>query len=490
MRLFIASPCSASVLVVLLVLPFATSFSITQTGHPGHLSTPVHREIVLEGGTGASAERARRPDAAPSGSDVVQAVRAGERLSVLGGVHAAKVALARGTSTAVAPSLWDVVERVDGDGNDSNVTFDGVSSKMSLSGAGDAKALSDGTVDSKGTVDRQHSGPDVFDEVSHAGDIDWGTRRDWSYFFVCAVVLFCVDFFILHRVRRTVWAHAGLGVFWWVVAAVYAVSVAVMDSRTAAKQWVIGYLLEWMLSLDNLLVFHVVFKVYRTPVALQPKALLAGIFGAVVFRFVFFLGLSRLMEAFTVVRVFFGACLIVSGVKVVRGDDDDFDPETSPSVRWLSYFLSGRLDSSYDAAGSFLRYDAKEGRNKLTLLAFVVVVVELTDILFACDSVSAKAGQFSNVYLNLSSSVIAMFGLRSAFFVVKDLIDAFVLLEYGLCTVLVFVGLELCVSPWVDIPPQIGVMVIIAVFVTCIVGSLAMKMRMDGQTREDVSNAP
>mmetsp|Transcript_17941 Transcript_17941/g.49221 ORF Transcript_17941/g.49221 Transcript_17941/m.49221 type:complete len:471 (+) Transcript_17941:41-1453(+) len=461
----------ASLLALPLVSPFATSLFVDHTGHPDLVSTPSHREFVLQGGSGASVEHAHSTDAAPSGSDTVQAMRAGERIPAINATRLATIASAHRSSLALVRSAWDAVERV-------------AEWKSAFDGGGTTNVILEGR------SEIWQNGSSGFEEKYRALEFHWGTTPNWLFFVASAIVLICLDTFILRGLGSSFRAHVGRGMIWLAVAVIYALSVAAMDSPLSATYWVIGYLLEWMLSLDNLLVFHVVFKVYRTPVALQPKALLAGIFGAVVFRFVFFLGLSRLMEAFTVVRVFFGACLIVSGVKVVRGDDDDFDPETSPSVRWLSYFLSGRLDSSYDAAGSFLRYDAKEGRNKLTLLAFVVVVVELTDILFACDSVSAKAGQFSNVYLNLSSSVIAMFGLRSAFFVVKDLIDAFVLLEYGLCTVLVFVGLELCVSPWVDIPPQIGVMVIIAVFVTCIVGSLAMKMRMDGQTREDVSNAP
>jgi len=448
----------ASLLALPLVSPFATSLFVDHTGHPDLVSTPSHREFVLQGGSGASVEHAHSTDAAPSGSDTVQAMRAGERIPAINATRLATIASAHRSSLALVRSAWDAVERV-------------AEWKSAFDGGGTTNVILEGR------SEIWQNGSSGFEEKYRALEFHWGTTPNWLFFVASAIVLICLDTFILRGLGSSFRAHVGRGMIWLAVAVIYALSVAAMDSPLSATYWVIGYLLEWMLSLDNLLVFHIVFKSYRTPEAAQHKVLLAGIIGAIFFRFIFFLGLSWLMGVFRILRVFFGVCLIMSAVELVRGDDDDFDPKTSSWVDWFSGLLSGRLDRSYDASGSFIRYDATEARSKLTLLAFVLCLVEATDIMFAADSTSSKAVLCKNVCTNVSSSAIAMFGLRSAFFLVQDLINAFVLLKYGLVIVLVFMGMELCVSPWIDVPPHIGIFVISVVFATCIVGSLAIGMR-------------
>jgi len=435
MRFGLAGRCLASLLALPLVSPVRTFADSEQTGYPELNLTPVHREFVLEGGSGARVERADSIDTAPSESNSP--------------AHKPNITPVR--------SLRYVVERV---------------------------------VEWQALLNTWHKIPDVFDGKTRAQEIVWGSALDWSFLVANVTALVCLDIFLLRGIGNSFKAHVGRGVIWLLVAAIYAASVLAMNSPMAAKQWVIGYIIEWMLSLDNILIFHVVFKSYRTPEAMQPKALIAGIGGAMFFRCLFFLGLSWLISVFRVLRFCFGVHLIVSGVQVVRGDDDDCDPETFASVRWLTVLLNGRLDRKYCAEGKLIRYDASDARYKLTMLAFIVLLVEVTDILFACDSVSAKAGLITNVYINLSSSAIAMFALRSFFFVVQALIDAFVLLKYGLCFVLVFVGVELCVSPWTDVPPQIGVMVILTVFATCVVGSLIINMRTDRPASDSPVEAP
>merc|ERR1719230_2117620 len=107
----------------------------------------------------------------------------------------------------------------------------------------------------------------------------------------------------------------------------------------------------------------------------------------------------------------------------------------------------------------------------VTLLVYIVLCLEATDILFAIDSVSAKVAQIQNQYVAYSSSVLALFGLRAMFFIIKDLVDFFELLKYGLCIVLIFVGLELILSPWMHLSSSTVCFVIVSVFVVCIAGS-------------------
>merc|ERR1719213_1475251 len=119
-------------------------------------------------------------------------------------------------------------------------------------------------------------------------------------------------------------------------------------------------------------------------------------------------------------------------------------------IRGLRACLGSRLQETYDLEGNGFIVES-EGRWKITLLVYIVICLEVTDILFAIDSVSAKVAQIPNQYVAYSSSVLALFGLRAMFFIIKDLVEYFELLKFGLCFILVFIGLELMASHWVHL---------------------------------------
>jgi len=117
-----------------------------------------------------------------------------------------------------------------------------------------------------------------------------------------------------------------------------------------------------------------------------------------------------------------------------------------------------------------------DGSLRATLLVPVIFCLEITDVFFAVDSVSAKVAQIPNYYIAYSSSVIAIFGLRAMFFVIQDLVDYFDLVKYGLCLILVFIGIELMIADFVKLPSHAVCVVIISVFLVCIAGSMARRM--------------
>merc|ERR1719284_1096584 len=127
-------------------------------------------------------------------------------------------------------------------------------------------------------------------------------------------------------------------------------------------------------------------------------------------------------------------------------------------------------DYSPDGPHCFIR-DTHDGRLVATVLVVVICCLEFTDILFAVDSVSAKVAQIPDQYIAFSSSVLAMFGLRAMFFIVQDLVDCFDLMKYGLCFILVFIGIELMVSEHVKLQPQVVCVIIVSVVTICCVGS-------------------
>jgi len=278
--------------------------------------------------------------------------------------------------------------------------------------------------------------------------------------------------------------------FWLLVGAAFNGLVCLRRGSAAGLQWCAGYLLEGLLSLDNLFVFHLVFQSFATPRSLLRKALFLGIIGAAVFRLGFFIALSSLLHVVKWVRFVFGALLIYSGLQAaltIDGPSPD-DVADTTVMRWLRRCLGSRLMSRYDTIDRALVV-SQNGRWCATLLVPVIVCLELTDLIFAVDSVSAKVAQIPDYFIAYSSSVLAMFGLRAMFFIIQDLVDCFELVRFGLCLILVFIGLELMASDYVQLEPQAVAVMIVAMFVICIAGSIAQRRtKPDGATQRQVGD--
>lgn len=245
-----------------------------------------------------------------------------------------------------------------------------------------------------------------------------------------------------------------------------------MHGPDAALTWVVGYILEWMLSLDNLFVFHLVFKTYATPKDQVHKAVFAGIIGAVVMRMIFFMVVSTLLSCFGWIRWPLGALLVWSGIEAARGDasDDDRDVKDTRLMKFLTWCLGSRVVDWYDKDGALFVKDAS-GRLQVTCLFVVVICLEVTDLIFAIDSVTAKIAQIPEHFTAFSSSVLAMYALRTMFFIIEDMVEMFELLSYGLCLILVFIGVELMFAHYLTLPNSSVLIIILSVFLVCVAGS-------------------
>jgi tellurite resistance protein TerC len=284
--------------------------------------------------------------------------------------------------------------------------------------------------------------------------------------------------------------HLGLLCFWVLIGLAFNALVYVQKGSELSLSWSAGYLLEWLLSMDNLFIFHLVFQTYKTPRALLPNVLLIGVLGAVVCRMLFFAVFASLLNLTPWVRVIFGLLLIYSGIQAARGDDDDEDVCDNLAVSCLRQVFGSRIKDTYDMQGRLFLWE--NGRLVMSMTVPVIVCLIFVDTIFALDSVSAKVAQIPNYYISCSSSVLAMFGLRSMFFVIQELVDCFELLKYGLCLILVFIGIELMLAPWVKLPASTVLIVIVAVFAICVAGSAAMMRSATGAAQERLkeSEAP
>jgi tellurite resistance protein TerC len=298
--------------------------------------------------------------------------------------------------------------------------------------------------------------------------------------------------------------------FWIAAACCFCGWVASWYGTSAAYMWMSGYMLEWMLSFDNLFVFHVIFSVYRCPDNLKHRPLYLGIVGAVVFRLVFIFIGEYLMHAMTFMHLVFGSFLVYTGIKTVTADDEDEDPSQQPLVLWLRQHMSFVCVYAKDASffvrvpvndmgepdipdDAIERQDASEtdplnaeANEKIpvvdfsklqgmqrtevraTMLFLVVCCLEISDLLFAVDSVSAIVAQVNDLFLAYTSAVFAMLGLRATFFIIDVLVQLFSLLKYGVSIVLVFVGVKLIIGKFYHVPASI----VCVVLVSAIAGSM------------------
>jgi len=297
--------------------------------------------------------------------------------------------------------------------------------------------------------------------------------HEWVILAVVCFILCLLDGFVLRRTPGTFRWHLAVIFIWLVVAGLYLWGVWARMGRRRGVQWISGYVLEWMLSMDNLFIFHLVFQTYKTPQAQIHKAVFVGIIGAVVMRMVFFLVVSTLLHAVGWFRWPFGAMLVWSGVEAVRGEEEeDGDLKDTRLVRGLKWMFGSAIRDGYDTEGTAIFiWDRKSRRLQLSMLFVVIVIVEFSDIIFALDSVSAKVAQIPNQYIAFSSSVMAMYGLRAMFFIVQDLVEMFDLLKYGLGVILVFIGVELMFGRWIHISSGLECILIVAIFAVCIVAS-------------------
>jgi len=312
--------------------------------------------------------------------------------------------------------------------------------------------------------------------------------------------------------------------FWFMVGLVFNAAMFWTYGEFVAIVWFNGYILEYLLSLDNVFFFHVVFTSYSTPPSQIYKALFLGILGAVALRLLFYIvgaGVFRMAFFFQVIC---GLILIYSGFKTAWSDDDDDDPRENACVKCItrclpfsdSYDESGALfaqvpvrsksrfadppevigavsPSAGDGASSTMEAGAAgQGQTTAfrgTMLFFVVVVLQVVDLIFAVDSVTAKIAEHDNTFINFSSSAFAMLCLRSLYFVLIRLLKYFRFLKYGVAMILILIGIKLIVSKWVEIPSIYSLGTICAVFFMSMVFSILFPEEYKEQEDDDVPDA-
>ncbi|MFB7165198.1 TerC family protein [Streptomyces sp. NPDC056242] len=299
----------------------------------------------------------------------------------------------------------------------------------------------------------------------------------WAAFVVTVVVSLAVDL-LAHREAHVIGfkeAAAWSGV-WVGLALTFGAVVFLVLGATSGVEYTTAWLLEKSLSVDNLFVFALIFAYFKVPRTYQHRVLFFGVVGALVFRGVFLAAGVAVVSRFTAVLLAFAAVLFYSTYKILKEEEESFDPGRSIAVRLLRKVMPVR--DEYAGMKFFVR---EAGKRVATPLLAVVAAIEAADLVFAVDSVPAVLAVSNDAFIVYTSNAFAILGLRALYFLLSGLLDRFHYLSKGLALILSFIGVKLILQASHELfsssIPEIPSLVSLAVIVTVLALSVVLSIR-------------
>jgi tellurite resistance protein TerC len=295
------------------------------------------------------------------------------------------------------------------------------------------------------------------------------TLSEWIGFHLALLILLAIEFVYArrqHRLARDPHHTAIACTALWIAAAlVFAVYLRHSLGPTASIQYLSGYVLEESMSVDNLFVFLLLFRLFQVDRAHQPKVLFWGVAGAILMRGLFIAGGITLLTRFSFVSYLFGAILLITAIRLLIPSAPGEPAETPRWIAALKRFhpVSPRTDR-------FLVLE--NGRPTATILLVALVAIELTDVVFALDSIPAVLSITRQPFLAYTSNIMAVMGLRSLYFLIIAMLTRLRFLHYGLSAVLAFAAFKMLASHWLDIGPLASLAVILTVLAITVGASL------------------
>ncbi len=291
----------------------------------------------------------------------------------------------------------------------------------------------------------------------------------WPVLLSVLAVMLLVDILIIHRKAHEVHTKEAAieSVVWISLGLVFALFILWEFGTTAAGEYLGGYLIEKSLSVDNVFVWAVLFAHFQVPKMYQHRVLFWGIFGALAMRIGFIFAGVAIINTFKVTLIVFGLFLLYSGIKLLQTHDEGFDPSKSKAMKIFHRFVP-----STDELDGQKLFTIKNGKRLATPLLAVLVLVEITDVVFAIDSVPAVLAVTKEQYIAFASNAFAILGLRALYFLLADMRDRFKYLQTGLGVILAFVGVKMTISYWWHMPIAISLSVIALILAVSIFASL------------------
>lgn len=292
----------------------------------------------------------------------------------------------------------------------------------------------------------------------------------WAWFAVLGVILvmLAVDL-VAHRKAHVIGVReaAVWSIVWVTLGVAFGVLVWSLWGAEFGQQYFAGYLIEKSLAVDNVFVWAIIFAAFAVPREYQHRVLFLGVLGALIFRGIFIAAGAALIENFSWILYVFAAFLIYTGWRMFRSRNDHVHPEKSKILKVFRRFVP--MTDAYHGQKFLIR---KAGIVVATPLLAVLVLVEITDIIFAVDSIPAIFAVTSEPFLVFTANAFAILGLRAMYFLLADLIHRFIYLKVGLAFVLIWVGIKMLLLDVLYIPTTISLAVVATIITVSIVASL------------------
>lgn len=300
----------------------------------------------------------------------------------------------------------------------------------------------------------------------------------WAAFIAFVLSMLALDLGVFHRQAHEVRPKEAAiwTVVWVTLALLFAGGLFHFYGREVGLTFLTGYIIEESLSIDNIFVIVLIFEYFRVPKICQHRVLFYGILGALVMRGIF-IGLGAVLIArFEWILYVFGAMLVITGIRMAIKRDDEFNGEENPVVKLIRRFVP--MSATYHGKHFFV---IEAGRRVATPLLLVLVLVEVTDLIFAVDSIPAIFGVTKDPFIVFTSNIFAILGLRSLYFLLAAVVDRFYLLKYGLALILTFVGVKMLGEKVFHIDIVLSLSIIITVLAMSIVASMVWPKRTAGE---------
>lgn len=311
-----------------------------------------------------------------------------------------------------------------------------------------------------------------------------GSSGLWIGFSLFILTMLSLDLGLFNRKAHTIryreaWIWSGV---WITLAMIFAGIVFHYQGSQRGYEFLTGYLIELSLSVDNLFVFLLIFSYFKVPSRFQHRVLFWGVMGALVMRLTMIFVGAALINRFHWIIYIFGGFLVYTGIKMFRHEEIDVQPEQNILIRAVTRFLP--ITRHYEEERFFTKVN---GKLTGTLLLLVLMVVEVTDLVFAVDSIPAIFAITTNTFIVYTSNVFAILGLRSMYFLLAGVVEKFRYLRTGLAIVLTFIGLKMLLGAvHVPIPIKFSLGFVAVVLIGSVVASLLFPPESDTTIQVDL----
>lgn len=305
----------------------------------------------------------------------------------------------------------------------------------------------------------------------------------WIIFIAFILVFLALDLGVFNKenhviktkeasIWTAIWVTVALsfsGVIYWLFSNGMVDNPTALTPNNAVLKYVTGYLIELSLSVDNVFVIAVIFSAFKIPPLYQHRVLFWGILGAIIFRAIMIFFGVALITRFEWIIYVFGVFLLYTAFKMLKGEDEEFDPKNSFVFRQIKKIYP--ITSTIQGDQFFVK---RMGIKAATPLFVALIVIELTDILFALDSIPAILAITADPFIVFSSNILAIMGLRSMYFLISRMLEKFRYINYSLVIILAFVGLKMLASHYIHLPEWVSLTVISVALVGGVIASLTI----------------